>query len=318
MADTHHEDARRQKAGSLDRRSFVGSLAAFGAGQVAFGATNGVVQTSAERKPKARFSAWDEVTLGGTGIRTSRLGFGTGVKSGNRSSGMVRRHGHDGAVKLLRAAYERGIRFFDTADSYGTHAALREALSPFPRSSYVVCTKYWFMGGGIPEADKSDVESSVERFLRELGTDYIDIVQLHCVMQPNWPTALETHMEGLERCRKAGKIRAHGCSFHGAKSLPHAPDTKWLDIAHVQINPFGSKMGLAPEKALALVQRLHATGKGVIGMKVLGEGSIAKEGRMDQSIAWVLKNNAADVLDIGFLDVAEIDDIARRIAAVEA
>ena len=317
MAAAHNQGASRRKAGSLDRRSFVGSLAAFGAGQVAFGATNCVEQTSAAPKAKNRFSAWDEVSLGGTGIRTSRLGFGTGVKSGNRSSGMVRRNGHDGAVKLVRAAYERGIRFFDTADSYGTHAVLREALSPFPRSSYVICTKYWFMGGGIPEADKSDVESSVDRFLREFKTDYIDILQLHCVFQPDWPTSLQTHMEGLERCKKAGKIRAHGCSFHGAKSLPLAADTKWLDVAHVQINPFGSKMGLKPDEALEQVRKLHAAGKGVIGMKVLGEGSIAKEGRMDQSIAWVLKNNAADVLDIGFLEIAEIDDIARRIAAVE-
>ena len=124
MAAAHNEGASRRKAGSLDRRSFVGSLAAFGAGQVAFGATNCVEQTSAAPKAKNRFSAWDEVSLGGTGIRTSRLGFGTGVKSGNRSSGMVRRNGHDGAVKLVRAAYERGIRFFDTADSYGTHAVL--------------------------------------------------------------------------------------------------------------------------------------------------------------------------------------------------
>ena len=317
MADTHNGGRRRRKSGSLGRRSFVGSLAAFGAGQVAFGATGCAAHAPAERKAKARFSAWDEVALGGTGIRTSRLAFGTGVKAHNRSSGIIRRNGYDGAVKLLRAAYERGIRFFDTADSYGTHAAVREALSPFPRSSYVVCTKFWFMRGGIPEAEKSDVESAVDRYLRELGTDYIDIIQLHCVSQPDWPTLLQRHMEGLERCKKAGKIRAHGCSFHGANSLPLAPDTKWLDVAHVQINPFGSKMGLPPEKALEQVRRLRAGGKGVIGMKVLGEGSIAKEGRMDQSIAWVLKNDAADVLDIGFLDIAEIDDIARRIAAVE-
>ena len=268
-------------------------------------------------KATAKFSAWDEVPLGKTGIRTTRLGFGTGVSAHNRSSGIIRRNGHEGAVKLIRAAYERGIRFFDTADSYGTHDVIREALAPFQRSSYTICTKYWYQRGGIPEADHTDVETSVNRFLRELGTDYIDILQIHCVSQDDWPTALQPHMDGLERCKKAGKIRAHGCSFHGGSSLPKAPETKWLDVAHVQINPFGRKMGLHPDRALEIVRKLRASGRGIVGMKVLGEGSLAKEGRIDRSISWVLQNAAADVLDIGFLDIAEIDDIVRRIASVD-
>lgn len=296
----------------MNRRTFVSSLAAFGMGTVAFGVAGCV----APEKAKAKFSAWDEVSLGKTGIRTTRLGFGTGVNAHNRSSGILRRNGRDGAVKLLRAAYERGIRFFDTADSYGTHDVVREALAPFPRSSYTICSKYWFQRGGIPEADHVDVETSVDRFLRELGTDYIDILQIHCVSQGDWPTALRPHMEGLDRCKKAGKIRAHGCSFHGAKSLPKAPETKWLDVAHVQVNPFGRSMGLPPDRTLEIVRQLRAAGKGVVGMKVLGVGSLAKEGKIDESLSWVLRNDAADVLDIGFLDLSEIDDLVRRIAAI--
>ena len=299
---------------SLDRRTFVSSLAAFGMGPIALGAAG----CATPEKAKAKFSAWDEVTLGKTGIRTTRLGFGTGVNAHNRSSGILRRNGREGAVKLLRAAYERGIRFFDTADSYGTHEVIREALAPFPRASYTICSKYWYQRGGIPKEDHVDVETSVNRFLRELGTDYIDILQIHCVSQADWTTALVPHMEGLERCKKAGKIRAHGCSFHGASSLPKAPDLKWLDVAHVQINPFGRSMGLHPDRALEIVHKLKAAGKGVIGMKVLGVGSLAKEGKMDESLSWVLRNAAADVLDIGFLDLAEIDDLARRIASVNA
>ena len=136
------------------------------------------------------------------------------------------------------------------------------------------------------------------------------------VAQGDWPTALRPHMDGLERCRKAGKIRAHGCSFHGARSLPMAPETKWLDVAHVQVNPFGRSMGLPPDRTLEIVRQLRAAGKGVVGMKILGVGSLAKEGKIDESLSWVLQNAAADVLDIGFLDLAEIDDIARRIAAI--
>lgn len=300
---------------AVHRRDFLGGLAAFGVGVAAAGDKGAAPPATVTAA--ARFSAWDEVALGKTGIKTSRLGFGTGVSSINRSSGLVRRHGHDGAVRVVRAAYERGVRFFDSADSYGTHSILREALAPFPRSSYVICSKYWFMRGGIPEEDRADVEPSVERFLRELGTDYIDVLQLHCVTKPDWATALAAQMEALERCKKSGKIRAHGCSFHGASALPAALEVDWLDVAHVQVNPFGRNMGLHPKRTLECVARLRARGRGIVGMKVLGVGSLAKEGKIDKSLAWVLQNHAADVLDIGFLELSEIDDLARRIMAVQ-
>ncbi|MBO7683630.1 MAG: aldo/keto reductase [Kiritimatiellae bacterium] len=302
----------------MDRRSFVGALAAFGTipGTLGVAGCASRPDAVAPDKEGRKFSAWDEVPIGRTGLRTSRLGLGTGVSAHNRSSGIVRRNGHDGAVKLVRAAYEKGIRYFDTADSYGTHSVVREALAPFPRSSYTICTKYWYLKGGIPAEDHTDVVTSVERFLRELGTDYIDIVQIHCVSQSDWPSALIPTMEGLEHLKKAGKIRAHGCSFHGATSLPLAPEIGWLDVAHVQINPFGRSMGLPPDRTLEIVRKMRDAGKGVIGMKVLGVGSLAKEGKMDESIAWVLKNNAADVLNIGILRLEEIDDLARRIASV--
>jgi aryl-alcohol dehydrogenase-like predicted oxidoreductase len=299
---------------AVHRRDFLSSLAAFGVGVAAGGGEEAV--PSVAGNAAVRFSAWDEVELGKTGIKTTRLGFGTGVNSNNRSCGLVRRHGHDGAVKIVRAAYEKGVRFFDSADSYGTHALLREALAPFPRASYVVCSKYWFRNGGIPQEDHTDVESSVDRFLRELGTDHIDVVQLHCVSAPDWTKALERQMAALERCKKAGKIRAHGCSFHGASALPAVQSEDWLDVAHVQVNPFGRNMGLHPKKTLECVRVLRERGKGVVGMKILGVGSLAKEGRIDASLEWTLKNGAADVLNIGFLEVAEIDDLARRIAAV--
>ena len=312
MTDDISESVKRSTtARAVHRRTFLGALAAFGVGAAA-----GEDAAPPAAATAARFSAWDEVELGKTGIRTSRLGFGTGVNSINRSCGLVRKHGREGAVKIVRAAYERGVRFFDSADSYGTHSILREALAPFPRSSYVICSKYWFMRGGIPEEDRADVEPSVDRFLRELGTDYIDVLQLHCVTKPDWATALAAQMEALERCKKSGKIRAHGCSFHGASALPAALEVDWLDVAHVQVNPFGRNMGLHPKRTLECVARLRARGRGIVGMKVLGVGSLAKEGKIDKSLAWVLQNHAADVLDIGFLDLSEIDDIASRISAV--
>jgi aryl-alcohol dehydrogenase-like predicted oxidoreductase len=308
-----HNASRKEKRMNAvvktDRRAFIGSCAAL--------ACAGCRVDGTEPSTRRAFSAWDRVTLGKTGITTTRLGFGTGVNAANHSSAMIRKHGRDGSVRLLRAAYERGVRFFDAADSYGSHALLSEALAPFPRASYVLCTKWWFKGGGIPAKDRADVATSVDRFLRELKTDYIDIVQLHCVTAGDWPTAMADEKDALARCKAAGKIRAHGCSFHGAASLPVALQDSWLDVAHVQVNPFGRHMGLSPARTLDCVRQLRAAGKGVIGMKILGVGSFAGEGRIDASLAWVLRTAAADILDIGFTDLSEIDDIARRIAAVQ-
>lgn len=292
---------------SSSRRVFLGGAAAFaGVG----------CRSSGALSAPARYSPWDTVALGKTGIRTSRLGFGTGVNAHRQSCGLVRRHGFDGACRIVRSAYEKGIRFFDVADTYGTHRLVREALAPFPRDSYVLCSKWWFRPGGIPQDSRADVTTSVDRFLRELGTDYVDIIQLHCVTEADWPEKNRADMEALSRCKAAGKIRAHGCSFHGGSSLPAALDEPWLDVAHVQINPFGRNMGLVPQRALSCVHRLRAAGKGIVGMKILGVGSLAKESKIDASLAWVLQQQAADVMNIGFLELSEIDDLARRIESV--
>ena len=263
-----------------------------------------------------KHSAFEKVTLGKTGIVTTRLGFGTGASSWNRTSAIVRKNGEDGAARLVRDAYDRGVRFFDVADAYGTHALVRAALKGVPRSSYVLATKYAW-NGGIPAADRTDVATSIDRFLRELGTDYLDIVQIHCVTDAAWPTKLAPHMEALAAAKRAGKIRAHGCSFHSFGALEAAADTPWLDVAHVRINPFGRNMSAHPDRVMPVLRRMHAQGQGVIGMKILGVGSLAKDPvKMDRSIAYALDSGMVDVLNIGFTALGEVDDIVRRIAAV--
>lgn len=261
-------------------------------------------------------SAFDKITLGKTGIATTRLGFGTGVGAWNRTSGLLRKCGADGAAKLIRAAYDRGIRFFDTADAYGTHSFVRNALKGVPRDSYVIATKYAW-NGGIPAADRTDVTTSIDRFLKELGTDYIDIVQIHCITDAEWPQKLSKHMEGLEAAKRAGKIRAHGCSFHSFGALEAAANTPWLDVVHARINPFGKSMSTTAERVMPVLKKMHLQGQGVIGMKILGVGALAKEpAKMDASIAYALNSGAVDVINIGFLSIEEVDDIVRRIAAV--
>ena len=290
---------------TIARRPFLEGLAAFAAGPSAVAET-----------PRRR-SAFDRVTLGRTGVTTTRLGFGTGVNSINRDSALLRRRGKDGAVRLLRAAYDRGIRYFDLADSYGSHPIAAAALRGLPRDSYAIGSKYWWAAGGIPAADRADVETTIDRFLKELHTDYIDFVELHCVSSPSWPDELARHMEGLARAKKAGKIRAHGCSFHSCSALETAVTNEWIEVAHIRMNPFGRCMSSHPDRVLAQARAFHAAGKGVLAMKVLGVGSLKdKTDGFNRSLKWNLESGAADVLVIGFTALEEIDDIVRRIEAL--
>ncbi len=268
------------------------------------------------RNKRPVFGAYDRVRLGGTGIATSRLCFGTGYKAFNRVSEQTRL-GRANLVALLRAGYERGIRCFDSADLYGTHGHLSEALKPFPRDSYTLISKIWWRKGGVPEEDKTNVTSQVERYLKELTTDHIDIVQLHCLDSGAWATEMAEMMAALDTCKQAGKIRAHGVSIHGLAALQASSGVSWLDVAHVRINPFGAKMNGPVEENMRVIAELHKQGKGVIGIKILGEGTFAQDSdKVNESLAFALKSGCVDMLDIAFMNSGQIDDIAMRIAKV--
>lgn len=263
----------------------------------------------------AAFGAYDRVRLGKTGIETSRLCFGTGYKAFNRVSEQTRL-GHETFVALLRAGYERGIRCFDAADLYGSHRPLAEALKPFPRDRYTLISKIWWRKGGVPEEEKTAVPAQVERFLKELGTDYVDVVQLHCLSSETWPAELADRMEALEACKKAGKIRAHGVSVHGFKALQACAASAWIDVAHVRLNPYGVKMEGTAAENVPVIRAMRERGQGIVAMKLLGEGAFANDGeKINASLAFALRGGLADVLNIGFIKVGQIDDIAARIAA---
>lgn len=274
----------------------------------------GAVVAPAVKKP--RFAASDTVELGKTGIKATRLCFGTGVKSNQRHSSLEAL-GHENAIQLLKKAYERGVRCFDMADSYGTHRFVAEALAEYPRESYTLITKIWWRKGGVPDEEKKPVPEMVDRFLRELKTDHVDVVQMHCITSGDWPKEMAVMMEGLEACKKVGKIRAHGLSMHGFKALETAAVTAWADVCHVRINPFKVLMDGSVEDNMACCRKLHERGAGVIGMKILGEGWVGHyPEKIDESLAFALNSGAIDMLDIGFLDIKEVDDIIARISRI--
>ncbi|MDD2600724.1 MAG: aldo/keto reductase [Kiritimatiellae bacterium] len=291
---------------NISRRDFV---------SVTTGAIVAAGAVSAQEEPR-KIGAFDQVEIGRTGIKTTRLCFGTGVKSFNRTSMQIKM-GRDKFVKLLREAYELGVRCFDTADLYGSHQIVAEALSPFKRESYVLFSKIWWLPNGIPEPERSPATVLVPRFLEELKTDYIDVVQVHCVNKESWLTEQQSYRDDLAGLKKKGMIRAHGCSVHGFPALQACVGSEWVDAVHIRINPFGTSMNGSVVDNLALAKQMKAQGQGLIGMKILGEGAFANDkAKMDQSLKFALKEAEVDILNIGFMDLEQIKEIVERVANV--
>ena len=198
-----------------------------GAGTLLFGNVISALPSSQVRKPVDPFQI---ITLGKTGITTTLLGMGTGFSGGNRSSNITRA---GVAESLIRQAYEKGIRFFDCADSYGTHPFAAAALKGMPRDNYTLGTKMWVTAGGIPEKERPDAEIVIDRFRKELNTDYLDLVQLHCMTAVGWTDEEKRFMDGLENLKAKKIIRAHGVSVHSYEALEAAADSQWVDVIHV-------------------------------------------------------------------------------------
>ncbi len=297
----------------MRRREFLaGSIA--GAGSLLL-ATE---LTAAVKPVPVTFDPYERVPLGKTKIKVTRVGFGTGMRGGNRQSNQTRM-GKEKFEALLRAAYEDGVRLFDAADLYGTHPYLAGALKKMPRKDYTLVSKIWWRRGGIPEKERPDAGVVVERFLKELDTDYIDLILLHCVASEKWPEELSSYMEVLARLKKKGLIRAHGVSCHSLAALQAAAREPWVDSVHARINAYGTKMDGPPEEVAPVLQRLHRAGKGVIGMKLIGEGEFRNsDEKRDESVRYVLGLGCVDAMVVGFEKADEFYDFAARVRKVPA
>ncbi len=295
----------------MKRREFL-KHSALGVG----GLLAGLPLGRAESVPGGCYDPYETVQLGRTGLKVSRFCMGTGVHGGNRESNATRM-GKDKFEGLLRAAHERGVSMFDLADLYGTHPFVVPALKGLARDRFTLVTKIWFRPGGIPEPERPDADVVVRRFLKEIGTDYLDLVLLHCVESGNWPNELRKQMDSLAQLKHKGVIRAHGVSCHSIPALEAAAAEPWVDSVHARINPYGMSMDGAPDKVVPVLQKLHAAGKGVVGMKIIGEGRLRNdEEKRDASARFVLGLGCVDVLNIGFEKVDEIDDFAARVRKV--
>lgn len=262
------------------------------------------------------YDPFTTVELGKTGIKTSRVAIGTGMRGYQRQSNHTRM-GEENLKHLLRSSYDRGVRLFDMADLYGTHPYLIPALEGIPRENYAITSKIWFRQGGLPEEERPDADVVIKRFLQELETDYIDVVHLHCVVSGEWNEEQRRQMEIMEQLKRQGYIRAHGVSCHTLDALKAAAEDPWVDVVNARINAFGVKMDDTPEKVAPVLKKIHDAGKGVVGMKLVGEGQFRDDPRKRQdSIEYVLNLGCVDVMAVGFERVAELDDFAGAVKKV--
>jgi len=284
------------------REFFIRSVTAAG---VAWLSSKTIFKAIAEQTLPTRFSAYDTVTLGSTGIKTSRLAMGTGtVGSGHHSHQTAL--GVKGLSDVLLNGYDHGLRFFDSADSYGSHPHVAEALKHVPRDKVTVLTKSW-------ARDAAGMRADLDRFRRELGTDYLDICLMHCVTEADWTERFRGAMDALSEAKEKGIIRAHGCSCHSIEALRAAAKSPWVEVDLARMNPVGAYMDSDPATVLGVLKEMKASGKAIVGMKILGQGALRN--RQDEGIKYALSLGVLDAFTIGAESKQEQEDLIRRIAA---
>jgi 1-deoxyxylulose-5-phosphate synthase len=247
----------------------------------------------------------DVIELGPQKIKVSRMAIGTGTYGAGRSSNQLRKLGTDGLGGLLAAAYEKGVTFFDTSDSYGTHGAVKAALTArkIPRDKIAIVTK-------TPAVSPANLKSDIDRFLQELGTDFIDIVLLHSRIAADWETTDKPLMDVLSEAKDQKKIRSVGISIHSLDAMKAAAKSAWLDIAMVRINPAGIRMDASLAQVLPVVEDLKKAGKGIIQIKTVGEGNMRN--RLDEALSFALFKSPAHCFSIGCESRAELEDNLAR------
>ena len=287
----------------MRRREFLVRTAT--AAGAAWLSSKSILNALAEQTLGKKFSASDAVTLGGTGIKTSRLAMGTGtVGSGHHSHQTAL--GIQGLSDLLLNGYDHGLRFFDSADSYGSHPHVAEALKHVQRDKVTVLTKSW-------ARDADGMRADLDRFRKELRTDYLDICLMHCVTEGDWTERFRGAMDVLSEAKQKGIIRAHGSSCHTIEALRAAAKSPWVEIDLARINPVGAYMDSDPATVVSVLKEMKSAGKAIVGMKILGQGTLRN--RQDEGIKYALSLGLLDAFTIGAESKQEQEDLIRRIAA---
>jgi aryl-alcohol dehydrogenase-like predicted oxidoreductase len=283
------------------RRDFLKATAAAGAA-----VTLSTVPLSAETR-----RATDLVPLGRSGVKVTRLAFGTGSFNGS----VQRNLGQEGFNRLVRHAYDNGVRFFETADSYeDMHTMLGIALQGIPRDTYQLMTK-------VTTFDGSDPHRRIDELRRQIRSDYFDVMLLHWQRGTEWPHETTGWQDAIDKAQDRKAVLARGASVHGLPALSQVPTFNWLQVAMIRCNHNGTRMdtpvadspgtGNVPE----VVERIHqarAAGMGVVSMKLIGEGVFNREDRQ-KAMRFAFQNAKVDAVTVGYKSPQEIDEAIENI-----
>jgi len=288
------------------------------------------------------------VTLGTTGISVSRLGIGTGT---GHPSGRCRQAlmSKQELADLLLYVFDRGITFWDSAVHYGTHGHVRCALRQVQRDRVSIATK-------LIVSTAKEAEKGVSAALREINTDYIDMCLLHAVHTRGELERCRGALEKLILLRDKGLIRAVGVSCHGVAALEAARDCPGVEVVWCRINHAGLHMDgprrlrhivaalpvlkktakllpawciarLRPgdkpplqaqehQRITALLQQMHAKGKGMVGMKIMAQGHLAADPQT--AVKYAAGCAFLDTFISGMLNRSEIDCNCRALELCES
>ena len=283
----------------FNRRQFIGRTAILAATTLA---SRGFAAT--------KRTAVDQVELGKTGIKLSRLGMGCGSNSGNVQFNL----GQEGFNRLIRHAYDQGITYFDCAQSYKTFPWMGEAIKGLPREKLFLLSK-------IPGNPEKPMEV-IDRHLKNYQTDYLDCILVHCAVKGTWTDDLKRLMDALSEAKARKKIRAHGVSCHSLPALTLAASSDWVDVNLVRVNPQAkhidgpdeawNKSGSDLEPVLKQIKIMRSKGHGIIGMKICGNGDFVKAEDREKSIRFAMAQPEIDAITIGFKSKEEIDEAIER------
>lgn len=287
----------------MKRRDFIRHSLALGVplGAVQhglFGASQGYAENPVRR------SAYDRVRLGPDGLRPSRLAMGTGTSGFRGASDQTRKLGVNGLTELYQFGFDNGLTFWDTADGYGSHPHLRNALRYIPREEVVIMTK-------STSKTAKEMRDDIERFRSELGTDYIDLLLLHAVREEDWPVQRRGAMDVINEYKDKGIVKSRGISCHSLPALRQVHQQDYIDVDLARINPIGARMDADPATVVEELCKIKAAGKGVIGMKILGEGVMRD--RVSEALQHALALDCIDCFTIGAENRFELADLIRRI-----
>jgi len=255
----------------------------------------------------ARETATDWVTLGKSGVKVTRLAFGTGTYSGRTQRDL----GQDQFTRLVRYAYDHGVRFFETAESYGEmHKMLGIALKGIPRDSYRLMSKVTTREGVNPQ-------EKIDELRKLANTDYFDIMLLHYQHVATWPTDPARWQDGILEMKSKKAVVGHGASVHGLPALRRFPGNNWLEIAMIRMNHKGTKMDAEDyntsgagnvNEVVSHVKQVRSEGMGVISMKLVGEGAFTTREDRQAALRFAFNNAGVDSVTIGYKNTAEVDE----------